>query len=211
MRHFRDLLVSWGPLGLFILSAVESAGIPNPGGTDLVILLLTIARPHEALLCAGLATLGSLIGTIVFFEVVHKGGEKYLARYTSSGRGQRLRNWFLRYGLVTVFIPALVPIPILPMKVFVLCAAAMRVNRWKFYAVLLAGRIPRYVGLAYLGATLGEGSSGWLKAHLWHLLGLALLLTALLYALIRWNDHNRDRRATAAASGESGIGPDEIG
>jgi membrane protein DedA with SNARE-associated domain len=198
MRHFRDLLVSWGPLGLFVLSAVESAGIPNPGGTDLVILILTIARPADALLCAAAATLGSLVGTIVFFEAVYKGGEKFLARSTSSGRGQRFRAWFLRYGLVTVFIPALVPFPLLPMKVFVLCAGAMRVNRGRFYAVLLAGRIPRYLGLALLGAQLGEGSKDWLKSHVWHMIVLAVLLTVLLGGLIRWNDHNRNRRASAA-------------
>src|SRR5438132_14186362 len=112
MRHFLDLLVSLGPLGILALSAIESVGIPNPGGTDWLLLVLTIARPADAAFCAAMAVVGSLAGSVIFFEIMRKGGERYLARYTSSGRGLRLRAWFLRYGLVTVFIPALLRMPV---------------------------------------------------------------------------------------------------
>jgi membrane protein DedA with SNARE-associated domain len=185
MGHFRDLLISWGPLGILVLSTIESAGIPNPGGTDWLLLVLTIARPADAALCAAMAVAGSLGGSIIFYAIMRKGGERYLARYTSSGRGLRFRAWFLRYGLVTVFIPALLPIPILPFKVFAACAGAMRVGQARFLMVLAAARIPRYAGLAYLGAELGENSTPWLKSHLWHMLAFAGLLFILLYALVR--------------------------
>ena len=191
MRHLRDILVSWGPLGILLLSTVESLGIPNPGGTDAALLLIAIARPADAMLCAALATIGSLIGTAVFFEVVYKGGERYLEKYTSTGRGAQFRSWFLRYGLVTVFIPALLPIPFLPFKAFAACAGAMRVSRVRFFLVLIAGRVPRYGALAYLGAELGENSFPWLKSHLWHMVGFAALLTIALYGLIRWSDRKR--------------------
>ena len=187
MRHLRDILVAWGPLGLLILSTVESLGIPNPGGTDVALLLLAIGRPEDALLCAVLATAGSLIGTMVFFGVISKGGERYLARYTSSGRGERFRSWFLRYGLLTVFIPALLPIPFLPFKAFAACAGAMRVSRRKFFLVLLVGRLPRYGALAYLGAELGENSFGWLAGHLWDMAGVAAAVFIALYVLILWS------------------------
>lgn len=185
MGHFRDLLVSWGPLGILVVSTIESVGIPNPGGTDWLLLVLTVARPADAVLCATMAVAGSLIGSIILYEIMRKGGERYVARYTSSGRGLRFRAWFLRYGLVTVFIPALLPIPILPFKVFAACAGAMRVGRTRFLLVLAAARIPRYAGLAYLGAKLGENSTPWLKSHLWHMLAFAGLLFLLLYALVR--------------------------
>jgi membrane protein DedA with SNARE-associated domain len=92
------------------------------------------------------------------------------------------------------------------MKVFVLCSGAMRVNRWRFYATLLAGRIPRYVGLGYLGAILGEESKAklWVKSHLLAMGGFAVLLALALYLLIRLNDHNRDRKATAASAAGPG-------
>src|SRR5436309_953472 len=124
MTHFRDLLVSWGPLGILAVAVIESAGIPNPGGTDLLLLLVTIARPEDAVLCAVLATAGSLIGSVIFYEITKKGGEKLLSKYMSSGRGSRFRAWFLEYGMITVFIPALLPIPVLPFKAFAACAGA---------------------------------------------------------------------------------------
>jgi membrane protein YqaA with SNARE-associated domain len=191
MHHLHDLLVSWGPLGLLLLSTIESMGIPNPGGTDAILLVLTIAQPDHAWLFAACAIAGSLAGTAFFYEVTRKGGERILVRYASTARGARLRTWFQRYGLVTVFIPALLPIPFLPFKVFAACSGAMCVSRKRFFLVLLAGRIPRYAALAYLGAKLGEQSGAWVKGHLWHMLVLAVVLSMALYALIRWSDRNR--------------------
>ena len=88
----------------------------------------------------------------------------------------KFRAWFQRYGLVTVFIPALVPMVPLPMKVFVLCAGALAVSPWTFLAVVAAGKVPRMFGLAYLGKSLGENSTQWLKDHRWHFVVGAVVL-----------------------------------
>jgi membrane protein YqaA with SNARE-associated domain len=138
-----------------------------------------------------LATLGSLLGSVVFYQIVRKGGEKFLDRYTTSGRGARFRSWFLRYGLVTVFISALLPIPILPLKVFAACACAMGVSRTRFLLVMAAARVPRYAALAYLGAQLGENSADWIKSHTWQMGVLAAALFVALYWLVRWSDRTR--------------------
>jgi membrane protein DedA with SNARE-associated domain len=185
MHQILDFLKELGPVGVLVLAMVESAGIPNPGGTDLLLLFMTAARPEEAVLTAALAVVGSLAGSMFFFEVMRRGGEKFLARHTSSGRGQRFRAWFLRYGMITVFIPAFLPIPILPFKVFAACAGAMGVPRKRFLLVLFAARLPRYAALAYLGAKLGENSGMWLREHGWYLLALAVLLAAGLALLVR--------------------------
>ena len=185
MRHFIEILKELGPLGVLVMAFVESLGIPNPGGTDFLLLFVAAARPEHATLAALLAVGGSLAGSMIFYEILHRGGEKLLAKYTSSVRGQRFRAWFLRYGLITVFIPAFLPIPILPYKVFAACAAALGVPRLRFLLVLFAARLPRYLALAYLGAQLGESSGAWLRSHLWHLLAVAALLTAVLTVLVR--------------------------
>ncbi len=185
MQHFLEILRALGPLGVLVLATVESAGIPNPGGTDFLLLFIAAARPQSSMLSAWLAVAGSVAGSMVFFELLRRGGEKYLARYTASGRGQRFRAWFLRYGLITVFIPAFLPIPILPLKVFAACAAAMGVPRMRFLLVILLARVPRYLALAYLGAQLGEHSGVWLRGHMWHLLAFAALLALGLAALVR--------------------------
>lgn len=195
MRHFRDLVTSWGPLGILIFAAAESVGIPNPGGTDLLLVLITAARPSQAALCAILAVIGSVSGSMVFFEIMRRGGEALLAKRTATGRGAKLRRWFHRYGMVTVFITALVPLPGLPFKFFAACAGGLGEARVRFFLVLLAARIPRYFALAYLGAELGEESWPWVKRHTWQMAIGAAILTAVLYFLIRWSDKERWSRA----------------
>jgi len=177
---------------VFVLAFVESLGIPNPSGTDALLLLVAIKRPQAAILCAALATAGSMLGSAVFYELMRKGGDKFLLRYTMSGRGKRFRAWAHRYGMVTVFISALIPIPILPLKVFAACTCAMGVSRTRFMLVLAAARIPRYAGLAYLGVKLGENSTAWIKGHTWEMGVLAAALFGVLYALLKWNDRARD-------------------
>jgi membrane protein YqaA with SNARE-associated domain len=188
MSHFWELLKALGPWSLLIVSTIESLGIPNPGGTDWLLVAMAIARPGDAVLCAAMAVIGSLIGTAAFFDVMQRGGEKVLARYTSSERGLRFRSWFQRYGLVTVFIPALVPLPFLPFKAFAACAGALGVNRWRFLGVLAVGRIIRYSGLAYLGVKLGtvENSKAWVKAHTWHMAIFAVGIFLFFYLLLRF-------------------------
>lgn len=181
---------------MFVLAFVESLGIPNPSGTDALLLLVSINRPEAAFLCAALATAGSMLGSTVFYEAMRRGGDKFLLRYTLSGRGKRFREWAQRYGMVTVFISALIPLPILPLKVFAACVCAMGVTRTRFLLVLLVARVARYGGLAYLGAQLGANSTAWIKGHYWQMGVFAAALFGALYALLKWNDRTRSLRGT---------------
>ena len=194
MGRLRESLIAWGPLGIFIAAIIESAGVPSPSGTDALIVLVTVARPDAAVLCAALAVTGSLLGSVIFHYIVSKGGEKLLDRHTASGRGLRFRAWFLRYGMASVFVCALVPLPIMPQKVVSLCACAMGVSRLRYLAVILAARIPRYAGMAYLGSQLGENSPAWLNQHLWHMGAVALTIFVGLYALLYWIDRTRSAK-----------------
>ena len=83
------------------------------------------------------------------------------------GKGAKFRGWFKRYGLITVFIPALMPIP-MPLKLFVISAGVTGTSMTQFVSVILAARILRYFGAAWLGVTLGRESATFLKIHAWH-------------------------------------------
>jgi uncharacterized membrane protein YdjX (TVP38/TMEM64 family) len=185
VKAILEILKSWGPLGALVLSFIDGLGVPNPGGPDYLVLFLAYARPETAYLSAALTVAGSLSGTFCLFLLARKGGQKYLEKRAHSERALRFRRWFRQYGLATVFIPALIPMIPLPMKVFVLCAGALGVRPLPFLAALAAGRIPRYFGLAYLGAQLGENSTAWLKAHAREFALAALALVLFLYLLIK--------------------------
>ncbi len=190
VSNFVNTLVAWGPLGVLMLAALDSAGIPLPGGVDALLLLISVVRPGSAWMAAVAAIVGSLAGNLLLFTLARKGGEAYLARHTVSARGQQLRRWFQRYGLITVFIPAFLPIP-LPLKVPVLCAGALGVSRTSFLATLTAARIPRYLCLAWLGTQMGTDAGGWLRSHAGQILGVAALLALALFLLVRFGGRQR--------------------
>jgi len=188
-------LTSWGPVGLFLLAIVDSGGLPLPGGIDALVVLLAVANPGTAYWSALMAVLGSLIGNYILYAIARKGGRAYLDAHATSRRALKVREWFRRYGLLTVFIPTLLPIP-LPMKPFVLSAGALGVRPAAFIGVVTIGRLLRYVGLAYLGAQLGVHSMTYLKDHAWHLTGFAAALFAALYLMVRAAERRRLNSAT---------------
>ena len=150
------------------------------GGVDAVIVLIAMASRSQAYLAAACAILGSLTGSLILFMIARKGGEEYHRHHTSSTRGSRFRAWFHEYGLLTVFVPAFVPVIPLPLKIFIISAGALEESTWTFSIVLLSARIPRYFFLAWLGTRLGADTLPYLRQHIW---GLVLLASALFVAL----------------------------
>lgn len=168
------------------------------GGVDAVIVLIAVASHAQAYLAALAAILGSLVGSLILFVIARKGGEEYHRRHTSTARGNRFRAWFHEFGLLTVFVPAFVPIIPLPLKIFIISAGALEESPVTFSIVLLAARVPRYLFLAWLGTRLGENTLPFLRQHLWELILFACALFVGLYFLVRVvHDRRVARSATA--------------
>jgi membrane protein YqaA with SNARE-associated domain len=184
-----DFLVALGPWGILALSFID-AGIPIPNGLDVLVVLLSVKEPASAPLWAALAVLGSTTGNFALFYLSRKGGERLLKTEAPEGYRKRFRIWFNRYGLVTVFIPALIPIP-MPLKFFVVSSGMLRMGWAYFLGTVLLARSLRYGGEAYLGSQLGEHSIRYIPDHARQLTAIAALLFVALYLLIRLSDHWR--------------------
>jgi membrane protein YqaA with SNARE-associated domain len=156
--------VAWGPHGLLLLAVADSAGVPIVGGVDALLIAVAINTPRLAYISAVCAIFGSLIGSLILYVIARKGGEVLLAKHISGRTGKRLHRWFERYGLITVFIPALSPLP-LPMKVPVFCSGALGVRWTWFVTVVAAARTIRYFALAYLALHYGHQTFQYLRAH----------------------------------------------
>ena len=155
------------------------------GGVDALIVLIAVVDHAQAYWAAGAAVAGSLIGCLVLFLIARKGGEAYLQRHVISPREARFRAWFHEFGLLTVFVPAFVPIP-LPLKIFVVSAGALEESPTSFAIVLVAARIPRYLFLAWLGTRLGKETVPYLRQHAWEFGLLAVALFGILYLVISY-------------------------
>lgn len=163
------------------MGLLDSAGIPIVGGVDALLIAIAANKPQQAYLAACFAVVGSLAGSLFLFFIARKGGEVLLMKHVASSTGARLHLWFQRYGLVTVFIPAVSVFP-LPMKIPVFCAGALQVRWGYFTIVVLTARAIRYAALAYLGRTYGHQAFAYLKAHGWQA-GLGALALALAVAI----------------------------
>ncbi len=160
------------------------------GVFDAFLVLIAVERPSIAWLCAGLAVVGSMVGSVILFEAAHRGGRRFMNKAAPEGRAARFRGWFRRYGMVTVFVPALIPVP-LPLKLFVISAGAMGTSFTQFFLVMLVARIFRYFGEAWLGVTLKRESAAFLKTHAWIFAAGAAVLFLALYGWILLRERRR--------------------
>lgn len=196
MDRLEALVEAWGVPAVLLIAALDSAGVPLPAGVDALLVAVAAVSPPQAFAAALLATAGSVAGNLVLFLAARKGGQAWLERRTASGRARRFRDWFRQYGLITVFVPALVPVVPLPMKVFVISAGALGVRIRSFLLVVLAARIPRYAAMAWLGAMLGTSTTAWLQARLPHLAAAAALLALVLWLAVHAAVARRRRQAS---------------
>jgi membrane protein YqaA with SNARE-associated domain len=191
-HHLADALVAWGPVGILLLAILDSSGVPVAGVFDALLILIAVERPSTAWICAGLAVAGSTLGNVILFWMSRKGGQRFMNKAAPEGRAAKFRHWFRRYGMVTVFVPALVPIP-MPLKLFVISAGVLGTSLGEFVGVVLVARALRYFGEAWLGIRLGRDSTKFLTSHAWHFVAGAAALFLLLYGFIRLRDRVNGR------------------
>jgi membrane protein YqaA with SNARE-associated domain len=193
LRTISEALVSYGPWGILLLAFLDSAGIPVSAGMDAIIILVAANSPERAYLGAALAVLGSVAGNIFLFSAARR-GRRWVRKEEEAvapGEPSRFERWFREYGLITVFVPAIVPVIPLPLKVFVISAGYMRTRMLPFLSVIVAARVVRYFGEAYLGMKLGQESLPWLKEHMWTMAGMALGFCIAVYLVILWQRRRR--------------------
>lgn len=164
MKEFVDQMVEWGPLGVFLLSLIDSAGIPLPSFVDAYLIAVVMQNPPSALPTMLAAIVGSLIGNIILYRLARKGGQLYLDKFTNTSRGKKFRHWFDKYGLVTIFVPAVSVIP-MPLKFFAVSAAVFKVPLLRVLAVIALARVIRYGFIAWLAAYYGPQTIAFVNQH----------------------------------------------
>jgi len=200
LRKIAAALIAFGPWGVFLLGFVDSLGVPLPAAIDALLITVAIETPQRAYFTAFMAVAGSAGGNIALFLLARSGRRRFMRSQLPQGRGQRFQQWFSRYGLLTVFVPAVVPFVPLPLKVFVISAGAMHTPVGRFLGVILLARVIRYFGEAFLGIRLGSGAQGFLAHHAWSILGVVFAVALAALAVLRFTA----RRTAPEAPGTSG-------
>lgn len=153
------LISATGYLGIVFLMTIESAGIPAP--SEVIMPFSGFLAHGGALniwLVAIAGTIGNLFGSLIGWWIGYKGGRPLIEKY---GGYIMLRKheldladrFFAKHGKITVLVGRLLPI-IRTYISFPAGIAQMDIKEFSLYTA--AGAFPWSLGLAYLGARLGE-------------------------------------------------------
>ena len=157
------LLPTLGPAGLFVVAFFDSSFLSLPEINDILVVTSCSLHPRSAWIPISLATLGSLAGCSVLWEIGRRGGEPLLERRFGKAQVARTRVAFERWDLLALIVPALLPPP-MPFKIFVLSAGVFGVPWRRFAATLIVARGLRYVFWGAMGIFYGDEALDMLRS-----------------------------------------------
>ena len=175
LNRVSEVLITFGPLGLFVVALLDSSFVPLPSSADALMLLLTTAQPRWMLLYAIVATAGSATGCLILYYVSRRAGQRALKRF-SARKQQRVKDWIDRYDVISVLVASLLPPPF-PFKLFVVSAGVFRFSVTRFLIAIIVGRGFRFLLEGYFAIRYGAQAKAVLALYYpWIGLGLALVI-----------------------------------
>jgi membrane protein YqaA with SNARE-associated domain len=134
----------YGYLGIFLISIISSASIVLPVPSWILVAAMgAILNPVLVGIVSGIGgTIGEMTGYLLGY-----GGRLAIDNVPLYNR---MVGWMKKWGSVTIFVLALIPNPLF--DVAGAAAGLLRFPIWKFMLFGAAGRIPKNILFAYLGA-----------------------------------------------------------
>jgi membrane protein YqaA with SNARE-associated domain len=182
LEAIKNHLLTLGVPGLFLISFLDSAGVPLPGGVDLVVMLLSWQRPPLLFFVSLVAALGSTAGCFVLYRIARTGGDAMMSRF-SPNKQEWVKDKVRRNDTLAVLVAMLGPPPF-PTKLFILVAGAVQMDWRRFLGAVFLGRLIRFLGEAFLAVRLGDRAADTLKDH-YPAIAAALFAAVVLYILVR--------------------------
>ncbi len=183
MDGLRDSLLALGIPGLFLIAFLDSAGVPLPGGVDVVVLLLAWRQPSLFVWIALAASVGSTLGCLVLYRIGRTGGERAVRRL-DPGKRRWVTAKVRENDIVAMLVAVLAPPPF-PAKVFMLVAGIVGVSWTRFAGAVFVGRMIRFTGEAYLAVRLGDRAVEALQQH-YPTIGAVLAAAVFVFLAVKW-------------------------
>ncbi len=177
LNRVSEVLITFGPVGLFVVALLDSSFVPLPSSADALMLLLTTAHPRWMVLYAAVATAGSATGCLMLYYVSRRAGKRALSRF-SEKKQKRVKSWIDRYDVISVMVASLLPPPF-PFKLFVVSAGVFHFSVTRFLVAIVVGRGFRFLLEGYFAIRYGAQAKAVLAQYYpWIGLGLAVLIIA---------------------------------
>jgi len=147
-----------------------------------------------------LASVGSALGSIVWYVIGYTGGEVLLRKRLPAEKFAKIHASFEKHEFWALMFPAMLPPPT-PFKIVVLAAAGFEMNFFHFLLAIFAGRFVRFLIEALLTLWFGPQvvtiAGGLFAHHYWGVL-IAVLMVALAWMAWKRMNGKRARRVGSA-------------
>src|SRR6266513_4565651 len=150
-----------GP-AMIVIGALDSSLLSLPEVNDYLVVARCYTHPETAFLFPLFAALGSVIGCLLLYTILRRGGQAVLHRRFRVDHVQRVEQAYARFGILALAVPALLPPP-MPFKVFVATAGALQFPRRRFLVTIMLARSVRYYTEGILAVFYGERVLRFLK------------------------------------------------
>ena len=173
----------WAVVLLALVAFSESIVFPIP--PDPLVIAIGVANPGSAIWVAALATVASVAGAFVGQWLGRRFGRPLLYRLVAKSKVERAEELFNRYGVWTIILAAITPIPY---KVFAILAGVMALPVRPFLIASLIGRGARLMTIGVLVFLFGEEIQEFIDGNFELLMiagGVGLLISVGLYLAYR--------------------------
>jgi membrane protein YqaA with SNARE-associated domain len=128
---------------MVVIGALDSSLLSLPEINDYLVVMRCYSDPKAAFYFPLFAALGSVIGCMLLYVIMRRGGQAILRKRFRADHIERVERAYARFGFLTLAIPALLPPP-MPFKIFVATAGALEYPRWRFMMTIMIARSLRY-------------------------------------------------------------------
>ena len=144
-----------GGIGLFILAIVDGSPLPTFSGPDILAAILAARRREPWYYYAGIATVGSVLGSYLTFRIARGAGLDYIKRKFGERRATRHLEFFQHWGTSALAVSALLPLPF-PTSAFFAIAGVLDYPLQAFIVIVTLARALRYGAIAMIASRYGR-------------------------------------------------------
>jgi membrane protein YqaA with SNARE-associated domain len=180
-----------GP-AMILIGALDSSLLSLPEVNDYLVVVRCYTHPRTVFFFPLFASIGSMLGCLLLYTIMQRGGLALLHRRFKLERVQKVEKAYARFGVFALVVPALLPPP-LPFKIFVATAGALQFPRRRFLLTILIARSIRYYTEGVLAVFYGARVLHFLNEN--GLLIVSVVAGVCLIALAVYLLTSRGRRA----------------
>jgi membrane protein YqaA with SNARE-associated domain len=193
-RYVISLPIYYAAPAMIAIGALDSSLLSLPEINDYLVVGRCFKQPGAVFYFPLFAAIGSVIGCLLLYTIMRRGGQALLRRRFKRENIERVERAYARYGFLAIAIPALLPPP-MPFKVFVATAGTLEYPRWKFLVTVMIARSFRYYVEGILAVFYGRRVLTFLRDN-----GLALISIMAALGLVVLLIYLSSGRGKAAAS-----------